>query len=421
MPPAAAPGPEQPDPSWLRRALNARVGGLPRHFWVLWAGTLINRTATFVEPFLVLYLTESRHVSPATAGAVLSVAGFGSVVSQPLGGFLADHAGRRWTLAGGMAGTAAAELALGYSPSLAVTFVVAAIFGVLVDLYRPAVQAMLSDLVAPAERPRAFGLLFWAINLGFSIAMVGGGLLAQRGFIWLFWADALTCLVFGLLVLRAIPETRPQREPGHPDSSFTVALRDRVMLILVGLTLVYATVYMQATSGLPLAMARAGFSAAAYGVTVAVNGIVIVVVQPLVVSWLTRRDHSRVIAAGQLLVGLGFGATLFASSVPGYMATVVVWTLGEIATAALLSSLVADLAPRLLRGRYQGLMGLAWGGGALIGPFAGASVLQGAGAGWLWGGCAVLGALSAAGHLALGPAIRRRRAALGPALPEPAI
>ena len=87
-----------------RAAVRARVGGLSGHFWVIWSGTLINRTATFVRPFLVLYLTGAEHRSLTTAGAVVSVAGFGSLVSQPVGGFLADRYGRRWTLAGGMIG-----------------------------------------------------------------------------------------------------------------------------------------------------------------------------------------------------------------------------------------------------------------------------------------------------------------------------
>jgi len=78
---------------------------------------------------------------------------------------------------------------------------------------------MVADLVPPRERPRAYGLIFWAVNLGFSIAMVLGGVLAQRGFIWLFWADALTCLAFALIVLRAIPETRPGQVSGQPSPS----------------------------------------------------------------------------------------------------------------------------------------------------------------------------------------------------------
>jgi len=408
-----APGPTAAPPAGPERAgaLRSRLGGMPRQFWVLWAGTLVNRTATFVRPFLVLYLTGSEHVSLATAGAVLSVSGAGALVSQPLGGFLADRHGRRWTLVGGMLGTAASELLLGYSRSLALIFALAAVFGLLVDLYRPALQAMVADLVPPSDRPRAYGLIFWAINLGFSIAMVLGGVLAEHGFLWLFWADALTCTAFAVMVLRAVPETRPERGPGQSGPSFRLLLADRPMLALAGLALIYATVYTQATSGLPLAMQQAGLSAAAYGLTVAVNGVVIVLIQPLTVSWLTGRDHSRVIAAGQLLVGLGFGLTQLASGVPEYMATVIVWTLGEIATFTMTSALVADLAHRQMRGRYQGLLGLAWGGGALIGPFAGAWVLEYVGGVWLWSGCALCGVLMAAGQLALGPSIRRRRAA----------
>jgi MFS family permease len=410
MEPIAGPSPRPP--SRAVEALRSRVGGLPRSFWAIWTGTLVNRTATFVRPFLVLYLTSGEHLSFATAGGVLSVSGFGSLVSQPLGGWLADRYGRRWTLVGGMAGTAATELLLGYSPNLAFTFVAAAVFGLLLDLYRPAVQAMVADLIPPRERPRAYGLLFWAINLGFSIAMVLGGALAQRGYIWLFWADAATCLTFGALVLRAIPETRPVVAAGHAPASIAVAVRDRVMLALTGLSFVYATVYSQATAGLPLTMTRSGFSPAAYGLTVAANGVVIVIVQPLAVTWLSRLEHSRVLAAGQLLVGVGFGLTQLAGNLPEYVLTVVIWTLGEIATFTVVSALVADLAPVRLRGRYQGLLGLAWGGGALVGPFAGASILASSGPTWLWSGCALLGVLTAAGQLALGPAVRHRRAAL---------
>ena len=67
-----------------RAALHARVGGLPRPFWWLWLGTLVNRAGTFIEPFAVLYLTGPRHLSITTAGTVVTVWGAGSLVSQPI-------------------------------------------------------------------------------------------------------------------------------------------------------------------------------------------------------------------------------------------------------------------------------------------------------------------------------------------------
>ena len=40
---------------------------LPRAFWALWVCQLVNRLGSFVQPFLVLYLTQDRHLSAGTA------------------------------------------------------------------------------------------------------------------------------------------------------------------------------------------------------------------------------------------------------------------------------------------------------------------------------------------------------------------
>jgi len=48
--------------------LVATAAGLPRPFWVLFAGTIVNRLGQFVEPFLALYLVRGRSLSLTTAG-----------------------------------------------------------------------------------------------------------------------------------------------------------------------------------------------------------------------------------------------------------------------------------------------------------------------------------------------------------------
>ena len=49
---------------WLRQA----AGGLPRTFWLLWTGTLINRLGAFVVIFLAIYLTGERGFTQSQAG-----------------------------------------------------------------------------------------------------------------------------------------------------------------------------------------------------------------------------------------------------------------------------------------------------------------------------------------------------------------
>ena len=61
---------------WLRQA----AGGLPRTFWFLWTGTLINRLGAFVVIFLAIYLTASAGFSQSQAGLVLGLYGVGGAV-----------------------------------------------------------------------------------------------------------------------------------------------------------------------------------------------------------------------------------------------------------------------------------------------------------------------------------------------------
>jgi dipeptide/tripeptide permease len=114
-----------------------------------------------------------------------------------------------------------------------------------------------------------------------------------------------------------------------------------------------------------------------------------------------------VLAAGFVLVGLGFGLTALAGSLLAYAVTVVVWTIGEIITAGLGAALVADLAPASMRGRYSGAYGAVWSAAYLLGPLGGTHLLE-LGAPVLWVTCGLLGAGTAAGLLAMRPAIARR-------------
>jgi MFS family permease len=162
---------------------------------------------------------------------------------------------------------------------------------------------------------------------------------------------------------------------------------------------------------LPLAMKGDGLSPAAYGIALAVNGVVVVIVQPLVVNWLGKHDHSRVAAVGMTLVGVGFGLTMLVSTTIGYMTTVVVWSLGEIVVTGVSATIAANLAPAHLRGRYMGVYGFAFSLSNLISPGIGTGLLSISPA-VLWGTLAVLGIVASVVQLLVAPAIRHRTAEL---------
>jgi MFS family permease len=399
--------PQQQEPT--RSSRWAMAAGLPRPFWVLFAGTIVNRLGQFVEPFLALYLVRGRSLSLTQAGTIVTFFGIGSFVSQPLGGWLADRYGRRATMVGGLVGTAVAMGLLAVSRPLPLIAATAFLTGVATDVYRPASSAAVADLIPPKDRTRAFALIYWAVNLGVSVSGVLGGVLALHGWWILFTLDAATCLVFAVLVARGVPETRPERVAGE-SGGFGPVLRDRLAVALAAMTLVGGVVYLQAYIALPLAMTRDGLSPAAYGVAYAVNPVTVLAVQPLTLRWLSTRPPARVYAASTVVLGVGFGLTYFAHSLLAYAATVFVWTLGEVAFNAVGPTIINTIAPESLRGRYNGLIGLAFGGAAMVAPLAGTWALA-RGRAVVWGGCLAVNLVVAALTLLLGPSLRRRMAA----------
>ncbi|WP_199510413.1 MDR family MFS transporter [Nucisporomicrobium flavum] len=396
---------------WLREA----AGGLPRQFWFLWTGTLINRLGAFVVIYLAIYLTQDLHFSQSQAGLVLGAYGVGGAIGTMTGGVLTDRWGRRPTMLIAQFGTAALMLSLGFAGQFWQLLVGAWLLGVFAEGVRPAFQAMMVDVVPDRDRIRAFSLNYWAINLGFAGAAILAGMLAKVDYLLLFVVDAGTTLITALISLVFIAETRPvraavRRVRGGP--GLGTVFRDRVFVSFLALNFVIVLVIMQHMSTLPIAMTADGLSPATFGWVIAVNGLMIVAGQLFVPKLIDGHNRSRVLALAILIMGIGFGLNAFAGSAAFYAVTVVIWTLGEMLQSPSNSALVAELSPSQLRGRYQGVNSLSWSAGSALAPVIGGFVQQHAGSAVLWLSCAALGVLVAIGQLVSGPARERRAAEL---------
>ena len=395
----------------LRSRFAAVAAVAPRTYWLVWWGTLVNRLGGFVIPLLTIYLISVRGVSASEAGGVVAAFGVGAICSSIAGGYLADHLGRKATLLISLFGGAAAMPVLGLARELPAITVMVGVVGFFTELYRPAVNAFVADVVPPLQRVQAYGLIHWVINVGFAVAAVLGGLLADVDFTLLFFADAATTAIYGVIVAIGIPETRPARvarsaetRPSRP--WFT----DREMVVYMAITFGVALLPSQ-TVALSAHMTYQGFSPAAYGGVIAVNGVIVIALQPVIAAWNARRDPTRVIAAAALIYGSGFALHGLATDVWVHGFAVMVWTIGEISESPTRATIIAALAPPDARGRYQGAIALMFSAAQLIGPKLGTWTLQHAGAGVLWASCLGIGVVAALAMLATAPARRRRMAA----------
>ncbi|MFE1176852.1 MDR family MFS transporter [Streptomyces sp. NPDC058773] len=395
--------------SGIRRAALESVSGLPRQFWWLWTSTLINRLGAFVATFLALYLTVERGYSASYAGLVAALHGLGGVISSVGAGVMTDRLGRRPTMLIAQLSTAASVALLGFMTDPVAIALVAGLVGMASNASRPAVQAMMADLVAPEDRVRAFALNYWAINLGFAISSTAAGLIAEHGYLALFLGESTLVLACALVVFWKLPESRPVvSTPGGPDGTATgpapapvsmlTVLRDGRFMTVVGLNLLLALLFQQAYVSMPVTMGQDGFSSADFGLAIGVNGVLVVLLQLPVTRFIEHRSPALLLIGSALLAGYGFGLTALAGSVAMYAVAVTVWTLGEIINSPTQMSLVVRLSPLHGRGRYQGMYSLSWSVAALAAPLLGGVVIDRYGADALWAGCAAVGTLAAVGY-----------------------
>jgi len=399
---------------------------LPRVVHVLALGTLVNRAGSFVVLYLTIWIRKELDLGVAFAATAMGIFGAGSFLAGLVGGDLADRFGRRPVILASLFGAALLLLALARVASPAAILATIFLLGFVADLYRPAANALVADIVSPLERPAAFALLYVALNLGFAVAAIVASFVVDHGFEWLFWGDALTTACYGVIVWIWVPETLPggarsvapvtRREPTTRWTTRAAAariLRDRAFLVLCSATFLNLVVFHQAFSTLPLFLDSIGHGEAFYGRLVSINGIVIVFAQlpatAALARW-TRRGGRRVplIAFGYLLTAIGFGATGIVDAPVMLALSVLVWTAGEIIYAPLVPALITDLADPSLRARYLGAQAATHSLAIIVGSPLGGVVFAHWGPAALWGGAFALASVSAAALFASSSWIERR-------------
>lgn len=395
-----------------RPALAGLAAGLPRTYWFLLLGTFVNALGTFVVPFLALYLTSRLGLPTAEVGLIVSLLGAGAFAGSLLGGRLADRLGRRPVLLASFLLSPPVLLLLGFASSpLEISFLSLSL-GLISRLSRPSIGAAIADLVPPEEQTKAYGAIYWANNVGFTVAVSLAGLLASRNYLLLFFGDAVTTLAFGLIVLFCVPETRPGQSQvsGHlPESWIAMLSRQRLMVMFAGVSLGFGLIYMQGSITLPLDMQAQGMGPDQFGLAIAVNGALVALLG-LPVSRSAKKWHRyRAMAVSVFLLGTGFGMIGLAHGMPAYVLAIAVWTFGEIGGSTVAPAIVADLSAPDVRGLNQGLFQAAWNGlASFLGPLAGGWLFSAAGPSTLWTACFGLGTgLAVAVLLMAGPAERR--------------
>ena len=347
----------------------------------------------FTLPFLLIYLTDVRGFAVTTAGYAIAAMGVVGLVSVPVMGSLADRVGPWRVLVGALLcqGLGTAGLAAVTEPWHA--FATISLMSVGSAAGWPSQAALIAALVPSARRGRVYAVQFALLNLGIGIGGAVSGLLVDvtkvGTFQTIYLVDSLSFVAYVVMLLsiRHVSAPRVAESPEEAAAGYRDVFRDRVFLRVCGVTLLLAIAgYGQVNAGFPAFVSDvAHVSTRTIGLAFAANTAVIVAAQLFVERRLQGRRRTRALAGVAVVWAVSWlviGSAALASGVVvpalAVIAGLGVFGLGETLWAPTGSTLVNDIAPAHLRGRYNAVSSLTWQLASVIGPVV-AGALLGAG------------------------------------------
>lgn len=350
-------------------------------------GTMFGRMATSMSiPFLAIYLTQVKHVSPSQTGMIIAVSSLVGICTSFAGGYLSDWFGRKIILFLSVFLWAAVFALFGVAESVAGFFLANALNGFCKSVFEPASRALLADLTEPKNRLAIFNLRYTAINIGVIFGPMLGFYFGSSETTFLFFIAAGVYVIYGLSLVLTFSktgykentvETPLQKKATFSEAAMAVR-RDKVLLMsLLGIILA-TTGYAQFNSTLPQFLSGAfgqNKGAGMFSGFLILNAVTVISLQYPLLKIGKKYSPIVSIMVGNMLCALGVFAFSLAESIPSWGAVIILFTIGEILMFAMTDAFIDSIAKSDLRGTYFGAMGFTQ-IGSIVGPSLGGLLLD---------------------------------------------
>jgi MFS family permease len=355
---------------------------------VLLAGILVFHAGWYMLlPFLAVLLTGRRHLSPAEVGLVMAAQSLALLLGSLAGGALADRAGRKLTLVGGLGFRALGVGGLGVAAGLPGLLLAALVAGFGGGLYGPAAKAAIATLAAGAAgapgaaagadsgRTAAFSLRGIAANIGTSTGPLIGSLLMKSPMIVLFGAAAALHAALGLATWVLLDDEKAGE--GRGPASLQGLLADRPYVAFTAVTVLAWALFTQLAIAVPLYAREALGLEASIGLLWTFSSLAVIGGQVAVTrTLLSRLQPMSAMAIGAALLGGGLAAVGLARNFAGLLAAVLLFVFGEMFLVPTADTTVSQMVRAGAVGSYFGIASFAWGLGEGIGNLTGGALMQ---------------------------------------------
>ena len=389
----------------------AELRTLPRQFWLLAAGTFVYLIGVeMCYPFETIYMRDVLGVSVTAIGLIVGITMFATLPMQVVGGALCDRYGRRPVLAVGITGSMILYVGLGLTHQLWLVVALVAFeaaFGW--AQFITASNAMIADLTPLPRRAEAFSISRVALNAGITLGPLAAAPLIALDptFRLPFLAAGAVCGLCLIFVLALLRETRPPEtrrlSVAAAFSGYGLVLRDRRMVAFCLVALLPLFGFGQIWVTMPIMLGDLhGVTAQQWALLMVVYGVAMATLQYPVIRLFSKYDHMWLMSLSALFIGAGMGVAAFVPY-PLTYACIFLICLGIVLLIPISATVVSNLSPADLRGRYMGMWTLVYMGGYALGPLLGGWALA------RLGGRGAFAVIAAAGLLgaALFPLLRR--------------
>ncbi|MHB1653792.1 MAG: MFS transporter [Desulfitobacteriaceae bacterium] len=363
---------------------------IPRTIIILIAGGFINSMGnSLMWPLNSLFMHNVLGRSMTEAGMIIASQSALSLLGQFLSGFLADRFGARRMMLIGLTGSSLTVFLIGLIPTWEVYAPGLILFGLMSGFVFVPLNALIQSTWPEGGR-RGFNYLYVFNNAGVAVGTALGGIVAQISFRWVFLGNAATFLMYLLIVTLWVPKRSPRENITHHKTGKTTVIHDDpgfpALLALSGGILLVWTAYIQWVTIVPVVMGQRGFSLLSYSFLWTLNGIFIVILQPLIALTirLWAHDFRRQFYLACLLIAGSYLTLQGHLPYVSYVVGMLILTLGEMLILPAVPAAAARLAPVGREGAYQGIVGGAASGGRMLGPFLGGIVFDLGGDSKVW-------------------------------------
>ena len=351
-----------------------------------------------VLPYTFIYFHNIRGFPIAVAGLIASYGAFSSLAISPLVGNLIDKWGPKPVLITSLLVSAAGFSLLSQVKTIPQAFLITTICSTGQAAMWPSQNAISTELTPEHLRERVFGAQFAMLNLGIGIGGLVSSLVVTldnaRTFELLFIGDGLSYLVYLVVVLTLRGVGRRSALERLERSKLAGGWAD----VLADKTFVkfwFVAVFAVLFSYSQLEVGFTAFSTSISGLqprdlawAYAVNTFVIAAFQLWVNKKLILMKRKTGMSIAVLFwalawVSLAASGVIKTSALFFVILCQFIFAFGEMIWSPILPSVVNQLAPEHLRGRYNAAGANAWQISLIAGPTI-AGTLLGAGAHWYW-------------------------------------